>query len=1525
MNQIRKFCLFLWLVLFALAGNGDLSFASDLSKPAYRFPNLGDYGLNFDFDSENRYLAVSNLGSASIFDIEKNKLVFTKKFDALVKDVAFSPDGLELAVGLGDAGIQILDYDDPANPVEMNTSGKWNTVNYTADGAHLATHDWQHLNFSNRDDAAHWQVEVDRFWPLNLYSSDNEIVGNLEGSKTVFQRVSRAHSSDGDIPEAEIDGTAILAFRRPQAGDFLLIYKDLGTQEILGQFTAPLALNIRLKDFREGPDGPRAVLWITQPNGPQIVIFDPKSNQVTFRLNVGSDAYSQYSDIALSPDGHWLALNSKLGSVDVYSTAQSHDGVKEPADASPDPPALSLSLGHNASIISIDASSTGDLLATAGRDQRTLVWDLNSGRFLRRIAEGEHVHHVSFSPDGDSLATLSVGVELSIWDVGTGELRERFPVNQTLAGGYIGGEGKLFLCGTVDCAYGTTLEFAGNKPTVFPLPIVLQYGNFRNLALSEDGTKAALLVDGEGLYLFDFRNMSMRKMSIPPKDLGSDTSQFTAVNITHDGRIVAGSDLGTLSKFNFDDGTKIWSKQISSDPIGNIINAGNGHIAASVQGSKSEHGYYLIDAQTGETVRSPDRSAGSQEGMTPGLGAYVKKHDRLVTVSQSSWRNEYELDVWWLREGRHTNLQNHRSLSPNRIFFSHDGNNLYVENSSGFGVWDIRRGRLAAYRDDVAGRTTYLTNTGLLYAGDNDDGLVHETVRGGARTVPLGDENRHSDKRSDDSIFLLEREIIARFHDFNQNTYLVRFDRESIEDGFWRAPNVTRLTGKIDSTDVLAISPDGDLVLPHGNYSTEKLTAYDARTGLAKWDMSFERTPQFASFSHDGQWVFVSGDNRDIWAEVLDVSTGDKFAKYAAESYAAEEYLIATAPNGLGQLLVHTKDDQIQLLSNDGQEVVEEVSGNGISMNYAISDISGQMTLFVGFQDEVLLWDRRSGSRVIKLASTPEGRQSITFAPSGNLLAIGESSGIVSIWNVETGERLARLSAFPDGSWAVVGEDGRYDASDPGDMPQISWIMPDAPNDALPIEMFYREYFEPGLLPRLIAGEAFAPLPSPKDLNRLQPDVIIDAIVTDPDDKTVVTVTVTAKNTVSDNQGSGLSELKLFRDGQLVGVARGNQTLLIEDNGSDSSRTFQFDGVHLPNRPEGAEAGDVVFSAYGFNAEGIKSRTERVRYALPKSEQSGGRRAYIFAIGIDHHQNPSWNLRYAGADAHLSARLLAQGLTQSEQFEKVTTVKLITTGNNGHKEASRAQIEAVLLLLAGKPVDSALLAGIEGADELQKAMPDDVIYISFSGHGFAAEDGRFHLFPQDIGTASHGRVVDAKTLTRTLNSDRLADLIRDLQAQDITLVIDACNSAASVEGKAFKPGPMGSRGLGQLAYDKAMRILTASQAEEFAIEAEVLRHGVLSYSMYWEGVVGESADISPSDGKVSLSELFDYAVDRVPTLYEEITNGDFRPAVRGSMDMSFATSGTMPAASRQTRISQTPALFDFRRTQKREPVFLHLR
>ena len=42
--------------------------------------------------------------------------------------------------------------------------------------------------------------------------------------------------------------------------------------------------------------------------------------------------------------------------------------------------------------------------------------------------------------------------------------------------------------------------------------------------------------------------------------------------------------------------------------------------------------------------------------------------------------------------------------------------------------------------------------------------------------------------------------------------------------------------------------------------------------------------------------------------------------------------------------------------------------------------------------------------------------------------------------------------------------------------------MPDAPTKPVPLTIFYREYYEPHLLPRLLAGEEFPPIASIADL-----------------------------------------------------------------------------------------------------------------------------------------------------------------------------------------------------------------------------------------------------------------------------------------------------------------------------------------------------------------------------------------------------------------------------------------------------------
>ena len=122
------------------------------------------------------------------------------------------------------------------------------------------------------------------------------------------------------------------------------------------------------------------------------------------------------------------------------------------------------------------------------------------------------------------------------------------------------------------------------------------------------------------------------------------------------------------------------------------------------------------------------------------------------------------------------------------------------------------------------------------------------------------------------------------------------------------------------------------------------------------------------------------------------------------------------------------------------------------------------------------------------------------------------------------------------------------------------------------------------------------------------------------------------------------------------------------------------------------------------------------------------------------------------------------------------------------------------------------------------------------------------------------------------------------------------------------PGPMGSRGLGQLAYDKRMRILAASQVDEYAVETEQTELGLLTYALVHEGLERRQADYKPKDGVIQLSEWLGYAVLRVPRLYREWKDGSLeggRKLGRGLLRFDGPV-GTSDAL-------QHPQLFDFGR------------
>jgi WD40 repeat protein/uncharacterized caspase-like protein len=579
--------------------------------------------------------------------------------------------------------------------------------------------------------------------------------------------------------------------------------------------------------------------------------------------------------------------------------------------------------------------------------------------------------------------------------------------------------------------------------------------------------------------------------------------------------------------------------------------------------------------------------------------------------------------------------------------------------------------------------------------------------------------------------------------------------------------------------------------------------------------------------------------------------------------------------------------------------------------------------------ERATLWDVATGAAVRRLEGPQE--EVAEFSPDGRLLLTSGLDGFERIYEVATGRELCRFITRADGSWVVVDPEGRFDASDLDEIQGVHWLAPEDPLKPLPLEIFMRDYYEPRLLARILSGERLAPVRALAEVNRLQPAVDIVSVEQSKGRPEFARVTVEVGRPAD---GSGVYDLRLFRGGQLVSYApaEGGES---KTDPATGRAAFTFEEVRLP-RPRagaGADARRVEFTAYAFNKDRVKSETARASFepAVPLAAAKG--RAYVVSVGVNAYENEAWDLRFAANDARRLQEVVAARVREGGEYEEVVGVPLISdyAAEGGLKKsprvlretaATKRNFKAVLDLLAGLEVDEEVLRGIPNADRLRRATPEDLVIVSFSSHGYADERGRFYLFGSDTGASDEMR--DA--LTRAISSDELGAWLRGVDAGELILVVDACHSAASVQGEGFKPGPMGSRGLGQLSYDKGMRILTSTQADDVALESGLIEQGLLTYALTRDGLESARADFRPRDARITVAEWLAYGVERVPALHAEVeqklallrAGGPAAPVSGGG---GGARVVLLPEGGRGLRVkvsgqparTQQPALFDFAR------------
>lgn len=671
--------------------------------------------------------------------------------------------------------------------------------------------------------------------------------------------------------------------------------------------------------------------------------------------------------------------------------------------------------------------------------------------------------------------------------------------------------------------------------------------------------------------------------------------------------------------------------------------------------------------------------------------------------------------------------------------------------------------------------------------------------------------------------------------------------------------------------------------------------------------------------------VTVQLENRQIVGNILDSRTGDLlFSRpFKDISYTTK---MAFAPDG-NSLLV----------SGNGRVFIWRADKDRwgptslTSLDTTVLERRGAILAVAGENDDAIgLYDFEAGGTLpaLEFGNVSGGG----FFPDKPLFWAFSAEDGLRIWDTRNWSVVLTTYFFANQGYLAVTPEGRYDSNIHPYDAKFRWLVPDQPFTSLNPDAFSRDYYAPGLTERWIecsvarncAGR-FEGLKPIAELDRNLPDVeIISVEEGENPAEAVVTLEIGGPvdpKTAGNGNKPAVFDPRIFRNHQLVfrqtGKSPGKQQSMESwrsANMLDQGEAEFVNGryrlrttVQLASGGEPHETSPLI-TAYAFNGDRIKSETAQYTYQRP-AVPTRKPRAFVITIGIDHYQEQRLNLNFAGNDAKLMGERLAEIPGYETRRLTISTGEPEKSGPDTGPDAgtvrlvSRGVFRDILTILAEPEPDAArdnlATQGID-ASMLEKAGPDDLVIVSYAGHGWTDPLGEFYLVTSRASWSDAG---GSPKLDGLVSSLELASWMANIDAGAMTLIIDACHSAASVENGSFKPGPLGDPGLGQLAFDKGVRILTATQADDVALEDANLRQGLLTYVLAAEGLSAEGgkADLD-ADRQIQMTEWLNYAVQRLPSLQVDARVEGVRSSAVVFHDLPD---------SRAKKKIQKPSLFDF--------------